>query len=102
VSAVVSSAAAGAWASRYIEGEAMHLQELSPWEMFEWTRRYDPAAYAANIQAPLLLRTAGSDFFASIDTLADYWPLIAAPKSLQLLPADNHTMSDVTTRVAWF
>ncbi len=76
--------------------------DLSPKEMAAWTQRYDPASFAANIQAPILVRLGASDFFASIDGLADYWPKIRAPKALQLLPAGNHTFADVETRVQWF
>ncbi|MDQ3815408.1 MAG: acetylxylan esterase, partial [Armatimonadota bacterium] len=103
VKAAVSSAAAGAWESRYRARLGMHLQELSAQEMQEWVRRYDPASYAGRVTAPLLVRFAASDFFASIDTLAEYWPKITAPKTLQLLPGDSHfVFHDVETRVAWF
>lgn len=76
--------------------------DLSPKAMALWVQRYDPATYAPNIQAPVLLRLGASDFFASVDGLADYWPKIRAPKALQLLPADNHTFADVETRLHWF
>jgi len=103
VKAAVSTAAAGAWSSRYREGLAMHLQELTPDDMAEWVLRYDPASYARDIKAPLLVGLATADFFGSVDTLSEYWPEITAPKSLQLLPGDNHgAYSDVATRVAWF
>lgn len=78
------------------------FSELTAGQMFEWSRRYDPAAYAQTISAPILVRLGASDFFGSVDGLADYWNQISAPKALQLLPAGNHTFSDVETRVAWF
>ena len=76
--------------------------DLSPQEMTAWAQRYDPATFAANIQAPILIRLGAADFFASIDGLADYYPKIRAPKTLQLLPTGNHTFADVETRVRWF
>jgi dienelactone hydrolase len=103
VKAAVSTAAAGAWTSRYRAGIAMHLQELSQEDMTEWVLRYDPASYAKDIKASLLVGLATADFFGSVDTLSEYWPAITAPKSLQLLPGDNHgAFGDVPTRVAWF
>ncbi|HVF09970.1 MAG TPA: alpha/beta fold hydrolase, partial [Abditibacteriaceae bacterium] len=103
VKAAVSTAAAGAWSSRYREGLAMHLQELSPADMAEWTLRYDPAFYAKDIKAPILIGLATADFFGSVDTLAEYWPSITAPKSLALSPGNNHgAFGDMATRVAWF
>lgn len=103
IKATVSSAAAGAWASRYRARIAMHLQLLSPSDMQEWTQRYDPAAYARRIKSPLLVFLGASDFFGSIDTLAEYWPLITAPKSLHLIAGANHLFgSDITRRIAWF
>lgn len=76
--------------------------DLSPWQMFEWTQRYDPAAYADTMTAPILLRLGASDFFGSVDGLGDYWDKIRTPKALQLLPAGNHTFADVETRLDWF
>lgn len=103
VKAAVSASAAGGWAQRYRDGTAMHLQELSPAAAAEWIERYDPASYAQNITAPILVRLDSSDFFGSVDTLADYWPAIRAPKSLQLLPGNNHFFgTDSGTAIAWF
>jgi dienelactone hydrolase len=102
------SVAGSAVADVYFTGErdaiyeGHRFYELTSWQMFEWTQRYDPAAYAENIQAPTLLRVGASDFFASIDGLSDYWDKIRAPKALQLLPAGNHTFGDVETRLEWF
>lgn len=76
--------------------------DLSPQEMAVWSQRYDPASFAAHIQAPILIRLGASDFFGSIDGLSDYYDKIPAPKTLQLLPSDNHTFGDVETRVQWF
>lgn len=102
VKAAVSSAAAGAWAGRYQLGLEGHVKSHTPWNFFQWSRRYDPAAFADGMTAPILIRLATTDFFGSIDTLADYWPTIPGEKSLELLPASNHTFGDVETRVAWF
>ena len=103
IKATVSSAAAGAWASRYRAGIAMHLQLLSPSDMAEWAARYDPASYASQIKSPILVMLGASDFFGSIDTLAEYWPSITAPKSLHFIAGANHLFgSDITRRVAWF
>ncbi|MDF2439568.1 MAG: hypothetical protein JWN98_552 [Abditibacteriota bacterium] len=102
IKAVLSSAASGGWAERYVAGKAMHLQRLSPQQMRVWCLRYDPAAYIDQIKAPLLLRLATSDFFGSIDSVSTYWPRVTAPKVLQLSPSDNHfALNDVTTAVAW-
>ncbi|MBV9865674.1 MAG: acetylxylan esterase [Abitibacteriaceae bacterium] len=102
IKATVSSAASGAWASRYRAGIAMHLQLLSPAQMIEWTQRYDPASYAEHIKSPLFLMLGASDFFGSIDTLAEYWPKIAAPKSLHLIAGANHLFgSGIDTRADW-
>lgn len=100
--AAVASASAGAWISRYVAGQEGHTQKLSPWAMFEWSRRYDPASHADRITAPILIRLATDDFFGSIDTLADYWDTIRAPKALEMVPSAGHTFGDVETRVAWF
>lgn len=102
VKATVSSAAAGAWISRYVAKLEGHTKDLSPWEMFQWSQRYDPAAFADRIASPILIRLGTGDFFGSIDTLADYWPSITGAKTLELLPAANHTFGDVETRVAFF
>ena len=102
------SVADGGVADVYFTGErdtiidGHRFGDLSPKAMAAWTQRYDPATFAANIQAPILVRLGASDFFGSIDGLADYWPKIRAPKSLQLLPTGNHTFADVETRVQWF
>ena len=103
VKAAVAGASTGGWESRYREKLAMHLQELTPAQMQEWVRHYDPASYADRITAPLLVRFATTDFFASVDSLTEYWPKIPGSKSLQLTPGDNHfAFQDVETRVAWF
>ncbi len=105
---VETSVADGGVADVYFNGErdaivdGHRFGDLSPKAMAAWTQRYDPASYAANIQAPILVRLGASDFFASIDGLADYYPKIRAPKTLQLLPAGNHTFADTETRVQWF
>lgn len=100
--AVAASASAGAWASRYRAGLEGHTRGLKPEQAAAFFERYDPASFANRIRAPLLIRLATADFFASVDTLPDYWDRIAGPKSLELLPAGNHTFWDVETRVAWF
>ena len=76
--------------------------DLSPEEMTAWSERYDPASFASEVKAPIWVRLGVSDFFASPDGLADYWPKISAPKALQLFPAGNHAFADVETRVQWF
>lgn len=76
--------------------------DLSPKEMAAWAQRYDPATFAARIRGPILVRLGASDFFASPDGLADYWPKIRAPKALQLFPGGNHVFGDIETRVQWF
>ncbi len=100
--AVVASASAGAWESRYRAGREDHTRGLRPEQAAEFFARYDPASFADRIQAPILIRLATADFFASVDNLAEYWDRITAPKALELLPAGNHTFWDVATRVAWF
>jgi cephalosporin-C deacetylase-like acetyl esterase len=102
VRASVSSAAAGAWLGRYDTGLEDHTKSLTPTEMREWSRRYDPASYAARVSGPILIRLSTGDFFGSIDTLAEYWSEVPEPKALELQPSTNHGFSDVPARVAWF
>ena len=105
---VETSIADGGVADVYFTGErdaivdGHRFGDLSPKEMTAWAQRYDPATFAVQIRAPILVRLGASDFFASPDGLADYWPKIREPKALQLFPAGNHAFGDVETRVLWF
>lgn len=99
---VVSSAAAGAWASRYRAGQEGHIRDLKPDQAEACLQRYDPASFADRMRAPILVRLATADFFGSVDNLMEYWDRIAAPKALELQPSGNHTFWDVGTRAAWF
>jgi len=100
--ATAVSASAGAWASRYKAGQEGHTKGLKPEQAEQYFQRFDPASFTDRIGAPILLRLGTTDFFASVDNLMEYWDRIKAPKSLELLPASNHTFYDVETRVAWF
>ena len=101
IKAAVASASAGAWISRYNKGIEGHLAYLTPWQVFQWSRRYDPASFADNIKSSLLVHIAAADFFGSIDTLADYWLLVPGQKSLQIIPASSHSSGDLRNRIAW-
>lgn len=104
VKASVSSAAAASWKSRVDAGTEAHISEskLTKEQAYEFLKRYDPANNATNIAAPILLRLATADFFGSYETLAEYWDSIPAPKSLELMPGNNHHFQDVEARASWF